>query len=74
VSTALKSYPEYRDSGVDWLGHVPVHWEIVRNGRLFAERNETGFPDLPILQVSLRTGVRVAADVGSRQVQARGQG
>src|SRR5690606_3699818 len=30
-----------------------------RNGRLFAQRKETGFPDLPILEVSLRTGVRV---------------
>ena len=30
-----------------------------RNGRLFLQRNETGFPDLPILEVSLKTGVRV---------------
>lgn len=57
--TALRPYPEYRDSGVNWLGRVPAHWEVVRNGRLFAERNETGYPDLPILEVSLRTGVRV---------------
>lgn len=31
----------------------------MRNGRLFAHRVETGFPELPILEVSLRTGVRV---------------
>jgi len=23
-----KSYPEYKDSGVDWLGDVPEHWEV----------------------------------------------
>ena len=46
-------------SGVKWLGDVPKHWEIRRNGRLFAQRNETGFADLPILEVSLNTGVRV---------------
>lgn len=23
-----RRYPEYRDSGVEWLGDVPVHWEI----------------------------------------------
>jgi len=23
-----KAYPEYKDSGVDWLGKVPSHWEI----------------------------------------------
>ncbi len=69
MSAKLKPYPEYRDSGVDWLPRVPMHWEVVRNGRLFAERNETGFPDLPILEVSLRTGVRVRDMEGGRKQQ-----
>lgn len=30
-----------------------------RNGRLFAAREETGYGSLPIVEVSLRTGVRV---------------
>jgi type I restriction enzyme, S subunit len=64
----LKPYPEYHDTGVDWLGRIPSHWSVVRNGRLFTERNETGFPDLPILEVSLRTGVRVRdMDSGRKQ-------
>lgn len=46
-------------SGVDWLGDVPEHWDIQRNGQLFVQRNETGFAELPILEVSLRTGVRI---------------
>jgi len=37
---------------------VPAHWTLRRNSRLFAERHETGFGDLPVLEVSLRTGVR----------------
>ncbi len=69
MSAKLKPYPEYRDSGVDWLGRVPAHWDVVRNGRLFVERNETGFPDLPILEVSLRTGVRVRDMEGGRKQQ-----
>ncbi len=32
---------------------------MLRNGRLFHHRVETGFPELPVLEVSLRTGVRV---------------
>ena len=52
-------YPTYKDSGVEWLGKVPQHWEVRRNGRLFLQRNETGFPELPILEVSLNTGVRI---------------
>jgi type I restriction enzyme S subunit len=69
MSAALKPYPEYRESGVDWRPKVPAHWDFVRNGRLFAERNETGFPELPILEVSLRTGVRVRDMEGGRKQQ-----
>jgi type I restriction enzyme S subunit len=25
-----KPYPAYRDSGVEWLGQVPEHWEVLR--------------------------------------------
>lgn len=24
----LRPYPEYRDSGVPWLGQIPVHWDV----------------------------------------------
>lgn len=48
-----------KDSGVPWIGHVPEHWEVTRCGRLFRERVQTGRADLPILSVSLRTGVTV---------------
>ncbi len=27
-------YPEYRDSGVEWLGKVPVHWDVKRLGAM----------------------------------------
>ena len=23
-------YPKYKDSGVEWLGEVPEHWEVKR--------------------------------------------
>lgn len=52
-------YPSYRDSGLAWVPDIPEGWQVLRNGRLFAHRVQTGFPDLPILEVSLRTGVRV---------------
>ncbi|RMH21492.1 MAG: restriction endonuclease subunit S [Acidobacteria bacterium] len=26
-------YPEYKDSGVEWLGDVPSHWEVVQLAR-----------------------------------------
>jgi type I restriction enzyme S subunit len=55
----LRPYPDYKDSGLPWLRTIPAHWEVRRNSRLFAQRNETGFGNLPILEVSLKTGVQV---------------
>ncbi|MEB2284742.1 MAG: hypothetical protein B6D46_13435 [Polyangiaceae bacterium UTPRO1] len=26
----FKPYPTYKDSGVEWLGEIPVHWEVKR--------------------------------------------
>jgi type I restriction enzyme S subunit len=26
----LKPYPAYKDSGVEWLGEIPAHWEVTR--------------------------------------------
>jgi len=55
----MSEYPAYKDSGLPWLGQVPSHWDVRRNGRLFSERNQTGYGDLPILEVSLKTGVSI---------------
>jgi type I restriction enzyme S subunit len=30
-----KPYPAYKDSGVEWLGQVPEHWEVRRGKTLF---------------------------------------
>ncbi|QFT86568.1 Putative type-1 restriction enzyme specificity protein MPN_089 [Halomonas sp. THAF12] len=27
---SFPQYPEYRDSGVEWLGEVPTHWEVTK--------------------------------------------
>ena len=55
----FKPYPAYKGSGVEWLGEVPAHWEVKPNGVLFEERDERGRDDLPIMEVSISTGVRV---------------
>ena len=38
---SLPRYPEYRDSGVEWLGAVPAHWAVKRFKWLI-ERNDGG--------------------------------
>lgn len=36
----MKPYPKYKESGGDWLGKVPEHWEIKRLGGYFFDRKE----------------------------------
>lgn len=65
----LAPYPNYAPSGLPWAPQIPEGWQVQRNGRLFSHRVETGFPDLPILEVSLRTGVRVRDMVNGKRKQ-----
>lgn len=54
----MKRYPKYRDSGIDWIGEIPEHWEVKRNKYIFKEineRSETGLETL--LMVSQRYGL-----------------
>src|SRR5665213_3891035 len=54
----IEKYPVYKDSGVDWLGKIPEHWNTKRIKHLFSEINERsldGTEDL--LSVSQYTGV-----------------
>ena len=34
--TDLKSYPLMKDSGIDWLGEVPMHWRVAHVKRFYA--------------------------------------
>jgi type I restriction enzyme S subunit len=41
VTRGLDPDVPLKDSGVEWLGEVPEHWEVVRLGKLLRERGET---------------------------------
>ncbi|WP_310991248.1 restriction endonuclease subunit S [Aequorivita marina] len=39
----MKTYPAYKDSGVDWLGKIPEHWEAKTNKYIFEiKKNQVG--------------------------------
>ncbi|MBW7899398.1 EcoKI restriction-modification system protein HsdS [Candidatus Brocadiaceae bacterium B188] len=50
----LKPYPEYKDSGVAWLGDVPKHWEIVSGMAVIFEKQvkNTGMKENTVLSLS----------------------
>ncbi|MES2648115.1 MAG: restriction endonuclease subunit S [Bacteroidota bacterium] len=57
VTRGLKPNAPMKDSGVEWIGEIPAHWNVVNNRSLFNERNESGNDTLPILSVSIHTAV-----------------
>jgi len=46
-----------KDSGVEWLGQVPAHWQTSRLANLFFDADQRGNEDLPVLTVSIHDGV-----------------
>lgn len=46
-----------RESEIGWLGKVPSHWATMRLGSLFREAADSGIDGLPMLSVSLHTGI-----------------
>ncbi len=63
MSLTLKPYPEYKDSGLPWLGKIPAHWEIFSNRALFSEVNERDQSDEEMLSVTISSGVMRQADL-----------
>ena len=49
----MERYCEYKDSGVQWLGEIPGHWEMSKVSSHFKQRNEkVSDKDYPALSVS----------------------
>jgi len=57
MTDGLRPYPEYKDSGVPWLGPIPAHWDIRAAKRLFAESGERARPDDVQLSATQSHGV-----------------
>lgn len=41
---SFPKYPRYKDSGVEWLGEVPEHWEVSRIKHVGRLKGGAGFP------------------------------
>lgn len=58
MTSKYKKYSSYKDSGVEWLGEIPEHWDIRRFKTLFNEINERNKDSKgELLSVSQYTGV-----------------
>lgn len=60
----MRRYESYKDSGVDWLGEIPSHWECLPIRSIFKFRNEKNDPIKTdnILSLSIANGVTEYSD------------
>lgn len=61
-----QKYAEYKDSGIEWLGEIPSHWDVKRLGSFFEERREkVSDVDYPALSVT-KNGIVPQLDTAAK--------
>lgn len=55
--TKGRAYPEYKATGLKWLGQVPASWDVVPLWTLYSRGKSTNFPDEELLSVYRDHGV-----------------
>jgi len=73
VTRGLDPSVRLKPSGVEWLGDIPAHWEVVRAKRLFSPRRDLALPGDVQLSATQAYGVipqaEFEAKVGRRVVK-----
>lgn len=59
----LKPYPEYKKSGISWIGDVPVHWSVLPNRAIFREIIDRAHTKEQLLSVTITRGVIQQSDL-----------
>ena len=73
MGCVMKRYPKYKESGVDWIGKIPEHWETLRIKRAVQLRNERrndlpeGWPYIGLEDVESESGKYAPTQNASRQ-------
>ena len=57
VTKGFRGKRPMKDSGVEWIGSIPEDWQIFRVANLYREASDKGNDELPILTVSINSGV-----------------
>lgn len=56
-SGRYKAYPEYKDSGVEWLGQIPSNWDVLTGKRFFSSIRKKALDTDEQLAASQKYGV-----------------
>ena len=55
--TYFEPYPAYKDSGEEWIGEIPKHWDMLPNRAIFNEVVEQDYPQEQMLSVTIAEGI-----------------
>src|SRR5690606_13530203 len=53
----MQTYEHYKDSGIDWIGQIPEHWEVSKLGNILKPYSVKNKPHLPLLSITREKGV-----------------
>lgn len=67
-----KTYPKYKDSGLEWLGRIPDEWDAVKMKYLFRDVSIKNKPEETLLSVTQDKGVVPRDWVENRMVMPSG--
>lgn len=75
VTKGVRGKRPMKDSGVEWIGSIPEDWQVFRVANLYREASDKGNDELPILTVSINSGVsdRELSDEESERVFVRSE-
>ncbi len=62
VTKGLNPKVPMKNSGIDWLGEVPVHWGVTQSRRMFAVRSQPALVTDRMLTASQKHGVLFQSD------------
>lgn len=62
----MERYESYKDSGVQWLGEIPSHWETTQLRQFLTMYSEKGHPERQLLSVTREQGV-IVRDTESKE-------
>ncbi|MCB7552463.1 restriction endonuclease subunit S, partial [Escherichia coli] len=68
----MPKYEDYVDSGVEWLGDLPSHWDAVKMKFLFKDTSMKNKPNETLLSVTQSQGVVPREWVENRMVMPSG--
>ena len=60
--------PEMKDSGIEWIGEIPVDWSMKRVKHIFTRKNEKVMQENPTILSLARDGVKVR-DISNNEGQ-----